>query len=225
MTLLSISPDQSSLAKETYEKYVTWNSTKVKGLKGIPTLANKWDDKDWIQELPFNWHPIIKGGNGQFSQANKDFLAELVKNRPNADLFVEIGTASAYDGSSTDTFITNKKLQTKFITIDCECRQDPNLNESNVYFLVERSTNEKIKEHLGNHKIDILFIDGDHSVKTVFEEYEFYLPYMKEDGVIVLHDTNLHPGPYLLMEAIDEKVFRKEKLHLNDLGLGVIYLK
>lgn len=48
---------------------------------------------------------------------------------------------------------------------------------------------------------------------------------MKDDGIIVLHDTTMHPGPLLLMEAIDTNVFKTEIFCSEDYGIGVIYLK
>lgn len=215
----------SMTIKEEYDKIVTWKPTTLKGLKGIPTLSHNWDGADYIPSLPFNWLPIIEGGNGQFSVKNKETLVELIKSKPDAELFVEIGTASIFTGSSTETFILNKKDNTSFISIDRAVCSNQTLEKTNVHFITNKSTNDYIKEYIGNKKIDILFIDGDHSVKTVFEEYEFYLPLMKQDGVIVLHDTNMHPGPFLFMEAVDETVFRKEKKHLEDLGLGIVYLQ
>ena len=223
MTLPTVSPDQSVFVKETYEKYVKWKPSSLKGLKGIPDLG-KWNERDFIKELPFNWHPIVAGGNGQFSRANGETLKNLINSKPNASLFVEIGTAAAFAGSSTETFLKNKKDDTLFFTIDIVGRENITLGKPKSFFIVERSTNENVKKHIADNKIDILFIDGDHSVKAVFEEYEFYLPYMKQDGIIILHDTNLHPGPFLFMEAINENIFRKERLHPTDLGLGVVYL-
>lgn len=211
--------------KDEYDKYIFWAPTTLKGLKGIPIFTNDWARRDYIPELPFNWTVTMVGGNGQFSQANGETLAKLINSKPNAELFVEIGTASIWADSSTHIFITNKNENTTFITIDCEPRTIFNLGKNNVHSLVEHSTSENVKSYIGNRKIDILFIDGDHSVKTVFEEYEFYLPFMKKDGIIVLHDTTMHPGPFLFMEAIDEAVYCKEKLHTDDLGLGIVYLK
>jgi hypothetical protein len=60
---------------------------------------------------------------------------------------------------------------------------------------------------------------------VVFEEYAFYLPIMKKNGIIILHDTTMHPGPFLFMEAVDDTVFKKEILFEEDYGLGVVYLQ
>lgn len=211
--------------KEEYIKITTWYPTNLRGLKGTPILANEWNNRDCISELPFNWTPPVSGGNGQFSDNNKQILIDLIQNKPNATLFVEIGTATCFEGSSTDTFIRNKKDETTFVTIDITKRSSETLNKPNVIYAVGDSTDPNIKSFFDDEKIDLLFIDGDHSVDTVFKEYQFYLPLMKKDGIIVLHDTTMHPGPYLFMQAIDENVFRKEVLCTDDLGMGIVYLK
>lgn len=211
--------------KQTYDSLVTWEATDIKGIKAVPTLSAGLNSKDWIPELPFNWQVCVSGGNGQFSENNGKTLIELIKSKPDAKLFVEIGTASNFDGSSTETFILNKKDETTFVSIDVMKRTSENKGKPNVIYAVANSVDKNLVNFLNGEKIDILFIDGDHSVDVVFAEYKFYLPLMKDDGIIVLHDTTMHPGPFLLMEAIDESVFRKEMLHTDDLGLGIVYLQ
>jgi predicted O-methyltransferase YrrM len=48
-------------------------------------------------------------------------------------------------------------------------------------------------------KIDLIFIDGDHSYAGVKADWELFLPHMSEFGVVVFHDTlwDLQPDPNL----------------------------
>jgi len=189
--------------KDFYNKEVKWINTSTKGLKGKPLTTFNTSDTSSIVE------PIGVTGNGQFSICNKKVLIDLIKSKPHASLFVEIGTASAYTVSSTETIINNKTEDCLFYTIDIAERI---LSEAGLYknisIIQSDSTGDKVKELLQGKRIDILFIDGDHSIDRVFAEYEFYLPYMKDDGIIVLHDTTMHPGPLLLIEAIDTNIFK-----------------
>ena len=54
----------------------------------------------------------------------------------------------------------------------------------------------RVKKILQSHKIDLLFIDGDHSYEGVKKDYELYSPFVKKGGMIVFHDivqnTTLH---------------------------------
>ena len=207
--------------KDFYNKEAQWVSTSVKGLKGKPlTTFNSSDTSSIVK-------PIVGKGFGQFSVCNKKVLTNLIRSKPYASLFVEIGTASNYITSSTETIINNKTENCLFYTIDIAERVLPpilRLNK-NIFIVQSDSTGDKVKELLQGKRIDILFIDGDHSIDRVFAEYEFYLPYMKDDGIIVLHDTTMHPGPLLLMEAIDTNVFKTEIFCSDDYGIGVICLK
>jgi predicted O-methyltransferase YrrM len=48
-------------------------------------------------------------------------------------------------------------------------------------------------------KIDLIFIDGDHSYEGVKADWDLFLPHMAEFGVVVFHDTiwDLRPDPKL----------------------------
>lgn len=46
-----------------------------------------------------------------------------------------------------------------------------------------------------NKKIDLLFIDGSHDFKDVKSDYEHFYPWVKDGGIIALHDVSKgHPG-------------------------------
>ena len=217
---------------EEYNKHIEWLPTNLKGLKGIPTFKKKeWNGLDCVFELSFNWVIPNLTGNGQFSENNNKKIIELIKSKLDAEVIVEIGTScgSCYEGSSTQTFIKNKSQDTKFYSIDIVAH-NPGVDFAkyeNITFIQSKSVDQKVKGVIGEQLIDILFIDGDHSLQVVFEEYSFYFPIMKKDGIIILHDTVMHPGPFLFMEAIDENVFKKETLFEfeKDYGLGVVYLQ
>lgn len=213
-----------------YSRYVTWVETDLKGIKAYPQLSNGLNQYDSPIQICDKFINIIKDvtGNKQFSDANKKTIVNLLKNNPQIKCIVEIGTASTYPNSSTQTFIQHKSPDTLFITIDINDKSTlikSNTASEKILILQSDSVNKNLKKHFTDITIDLLFIDGDHSVDRVFKEYEFYLPFMNKNGIIVLHDTTLHPGPCLFMEAVDENIYKKEKLHLNDYGLGIVYLK
>jgi len=47
---------------------------------------------------------------------------------------------------------------------------------------------EKVKKWLGKSKIDVLFIDGDHSYQGVKADFENYSPMVRKGGLIIFHD-------------------------------------
>ena len=50
-----------------------------------------------------------------------------------------------------------------------------------------------VKKILGNHKLDFLFIDGDHTYEGVKKDFEMYSPLVRKGGLIAFHD--IVPGP------------------------------
>lgn len=55
------------------------------------------------------------------------------------------------------------------------------------------TTKELLKNILQGRKVDVLFIDGDHSCKGVKEDYEMYKEFAAEDALITFHDIKLYP--------------------------------
>lgn len=60
-----------------------------------------------------------------------------------------------------------------------------NLLQGNSYF---DETETKFKDELGNNKLDLLFIDGDHTLDGVKNDFERYSKYVKKGGYIVFDD-------------------------------------
>ena len=56
----------------------------------------------------------------------------------------------------------------------------------------ELATQEKVAAILQTNKVDLLFIDGDHTYEGVKKDFEMYEPFVKDGGMIVLHDIVPH---------------------------------
>lgn len=76
------------------------------------------------------------------------------------------------------------------------------------------------------HRFDVIFLDGDHTAATVYQEIPSVLDLLNEDGLILLHDyfPNLNPlwsngsvipGPFLATERL-----KNEGLNIVVLPLG-----
>jgi predicted O-methyltransferase YrrM len=62
--------------------------------------------------------------------------------------------------------------------------------------------------------IDLLFIDGDHTLAGVREDYELFSPWMRSEGLIAFHDTTWeHDRPW--------QSYRKEEWFREDMGVGI----
>ena len=64
-----------------------------------------------------------------------------------------------------------------------------NLLQGNSYF---DKTETNFKEELNSHELDLLFIDGDHTLDGVKNDYVRYSKYVKKGGYIIFDDYH-HP--------------------------------
>lgn len=75
-------------------------------------------------------------------------------------------------------------------------------------------------KYINVQNIDFLFIDGLHSINQVVSDWK-YTEKLSDIGIVGMHDTNAHPGPYCVYDAIDETIFRKKKYcPNNDWGIA-----
>ncbi|MDO9027520.1 MAG: class I SAM-dependent methyltransferase, partial [Candidatus Roizmanbacteria bacterium] len=63
-----------------------------------------------------------------------------------------------------------------------------NMNSTNL------ATVGKVKEILGDRKVDFLFIDGDHHKLVVESDWQLFSPLVRQGGVIGFHDV-CYQGP------------------------------
>lgn len=70
-------------------------------------------------------------------------------------------------------------------------------------------------------EIDVLLIDGDHSYEGVKADYERWMPFVKEGGLILMHDVLwAHKG--VIKFFWDEVMLPKVALPLSKSGMGVV---
>src|SRR5580692_6299979 len=62
----------------------------------------------------------------------------------------------------------------------------------------QKTAFEEVKRIFGDEKIDLLFIDGDHSYAGVKQDWEMYSPLVRDGGLVVFHDvaSNYNPGNF-----------------------------
>lgn len=72
--------------------------------------------------------------------------------------------------------------------------------------------------------IDVLLIDGDHSYEGVRADYTRFEPYVKDNGLILLHDV-LWPKKGVARFFWDEITYPKSVLPLSPSGMGIVYKK
>ena len=126
------------------------------------------------------------------------------------------GGYSLEDEKLFRTFATDKK-QLHFL------RKDSHLE----------STKKELRMYLGKKKIDLLFIDGDHTYEGVKKDWLMYSPFVRDGGIIVFHDICFHPNvPECQVEQFWKTIKSSYKItefiDSNDTtwgGIGVIIFK
>jgi len=233
-----------SVWEDKIEKF----DTDIFGLVYLPSFKDKVLNK--ADAIPFDTdeeHLIRRGlymlisglsGNGQFTKKNSDVLAQaIVELGDKCKLIFEIGTSAFFDRDgrrrspgSTHKILSHKSDECHFITLDLIAKNMPEIPSHRLgtfHRMVEDSANsevvfEKMQNifSLQDPKIDLLFIDGHHSVDRVVDEWKKYIPMLSDHGVVLLHDTAFHPGPHLLVDAIDRSKFNVE-LFCEDEDYGI----
>lgn len=94
-------------------------------------------------------------------------------------------------------------------------------------------TFQSVEEILKGHKLDFLFIDGDHTYDGVKKDFEMYSPLVKKGGMIVFHDVCVHPPPSECEVSKFWHNIKREHKHIEIIkdqkqgwaGIGILYME
>jgi len=131
---------------------------------------------------------------------------ELLSRRPPATV-LEIGT---YKGGTFFLFARVAADDALVVSLDLPCGQNDSYpvwrerlyrgfarDRQRLKIIRDNShdprTMEKIHQLLDGRRLELLFIDGDHSYQGVKADFEMYSPLVSPEGVIAFHD--IVPGP------------------------------
>jgi predicted O-methyltransferase YrrM len=89
---------------------------------------------------------------------------------------------------------------------------------------------DEFRKALGDEKIDLLFIDGDHSYEGVKKDYQLYSPFVRTGGIVAFHDIAVHPAitgseVHLFWDELSQGKDAKEFIENKDqgwAGIGVV---
>ena len=193
--------------------------TNIWGITCKPQMANFNNDADG--------ESFTRGCSREVSNQNFDLVERVAKDYMTSGV-VEIGVARNEMGSFTYAMLNTKPDSIPYLGIDIHDKTFLNNKEKNIYTIQEDSFNQETirnyMKEIGMEKISVLFIDGWHSVNAVINDWK-YTDMLSDNGIVIFHDTNYHPGPAVFLEYIDKELFRVEK-HFegqNDYGVGIAY--
>lgn len=142
-------------------------------------------------------------------------LARLVK----PSLMVELGT---WRGVSS-MCLASGNAEGSVVTIDRFPMYKPeefpkDIKRENVTYLYCDSMNDDL-----NYKgVDLLFIDTEHDGLRPLYEYEFWLPRMSEEHIVLFDDINLNPEMRDFWEAFNPKGIKVEVPIHGEAGFGLV---
>lgn len=95
-----------------------------------------------------------------------------------------------------------------------------------------QSTLEKAANTLNGEKLDVLFIDGDHTYNGVKQDFEMYSPLVRSGGIVAFHDIAIHPAEVgcevdKFWNEVKKSYTHREIIANPDqgwAGIGVLYL-
>ena len=206
-------------------------------IKGLTYRYSVKNNPDHYNNLDGYWYPSNAGTKTKdVSLDDQEVIHEYLQkalSQKEKIVIVEIGVhRAAFDDehSSTKVFLDNKRPQDIYIGIDIEEKKQLQDSSKNIFTLQARSEDKNtvlrfLKEHHVD-KIDLFMIDGYHSINQVYKEWE-YTELLSEDGMVLFHDTNGHPGPYFVLQSIDTDMYDVYKYFTDilDYGMGVAVRK
>lgn len=204
--------------------------SKIFGLFKEVKHCSPEDDLDWISCEYNNLHNVIVK---EFSQRNREVLKmclDKLKERKSLNTIVEIGIVRSGDTSSTSLILSEKNADTKYVGIDIRESLVSQVRnpENNSFGITSDSSNHSYVyselSKLNIESIDLLIIDGFHSINHVYKDFE-YAKSLSKNGIVFLHDTNYHPGPKNLLECVDESIFKKSVFFANEEDWGCAILE
>lgn len=129
---------------------------------------------------------------GWFSRYDAEVLIPAVAEIPENGLYMEVGV---YKGRSL--WVARKVAKPSVEIWGVDIIEDPEIEGTN--FIRGDSTKTTL-----NKKVDVIFIDGDHSYEGCKADIENWYPQMKEGGVMLFHDCDdTSPG---VVQAVEEFV-------------------
>jgi len=206
--------------------------TDIFGLKWRTTFSedSEYDDDMDCIHLP----PEEEASGVHFTECNVKVLKDTYNLCSDVKTILEIGIlkpVNENDMSTTKVLHSLKSNDVLYLGVDKRSTTMKSENHRmNIYCVQTCSSNKEIvlrrMKELGSETIDVLIIDGWHSVKMTVNDWE-YVNHLSPGGMVVIHDTNWHPGPITVFDAIDETMFKKKKYCKGkaDWGIGVAHAK
>ena len=195
--------------------------TDVQGLRYFPDLEpDVSNDQDFP---PAGWISPL-----EVTDANLDVVRSVVeemKARNGLHAIMEIGVNRNGERSMSRILMDERPAECHYLGVDVDDKSYLDDHDNLLYTVQcssadQHTVRDKLRE-MGVGILDLLFIDGWHSVNMCVNDWR-YTDLLSDQGVVILHDTNSHPGCVALFEAVDPWKYEKQRHCLTaDYGIAV----
>ena len=132
---------------------------------------------------------------------------------------LEIGVNRNGDRSMSRIIMDQRPKGSFYFGVNIDDKSYLDDESANTYTIRTSSAERELildrMRQVGVGLLDLIMIDGWHSVNMCVNDWQF-TERLSDHGVVVLHDTNSHPGCVALFEAVDEQLWIKERFCLED---------
>jgi hypothetical protein len=197
-----------------FENYVTMEQLSNDNIDGITCKYSVYGNSAMnLLSLPF--HNIDQSNTElPFSERTKNILNTYLKSliaKKKKITIVEIGVSGSkyinnITSNSTGILTSNKRQGDIYVGIDITPKSLWNDSTNNIFTIHSASeyvdSNIESLKKIGVSEIDLLVIDGWHSIEQLYSEWQ-YTKILSNVGIVLINSVNLFPGPYYLIKSID----------------------
>ena len=193
--------------------------TEIPGLKWFPSLE---PDVSNDQDHPLNNYWISPD---EVSDCNLSVVRSVVQELgPNLLAALEIGVNRNGDRSMSRIIIDERPRGSFYLGVDIEDKSYLDDEAANTWTIRTSSAERELildrMRQRGVGLLDLIMIDGWHSVNMCVNDWRF-TERLTDHGVVIVHDTNTHPGCVALFEAVDDSIWIKQRWCTdNDYGIA-----
>ena len=200
---------------------ITQQPTQVPGLKYFPDLQ-PWVSNDQDHPVDVNWWELPRL---EVSDCNlavvQQAVAELGLNLAAA---LEIGVNRNGERSMSRIIMDQRPPGSFYLGVDIEDKSYLDDETANTWTIqCSSAERERVTDKMRSNGVgvlDLIMIDGWHSVNQCVNDWQF-TERLTDHGIVMLHDTNWHPGCIALWDAIDENAWIKQRYCTeNDFGIA-----
>ena len=199
--------------------------------------TKKYIPYDYDENIDDDYNISENYGIQQVREEIYEFTKVLLQNKNGICLEIGLG----YYGS---THFLWRHLFEKVITVESQkervfaFRENTNkfygkfiLDDSKSKFIFGKSHDpsslEKLVNIIKNKKLDLLFIDGDHTYKSVLADYLLYKDFVCEGGIIAFHDTRNTINNSGVKKCLDKIITIDKNIKLKNIffskTIGITY--